>query len=106
VREEDNALVWLVWRTVISRSAGRRQHPCARLGGRIGILIATDYLTVTGAKGVAGPVVALGIASQGDVDQAIEQAATDLNSQRYRGIAPFHITYGQRVRWISIRDRT
>ena len=57
--------------------------------------MATDYLT--GAKGVAGPVVALGIASQEEMDQAIAQAATDLNSRRYRGIAPFHIAYSQCV---------
>lgn len=76
--------------------AHRLNLRCGEWGGRIGRMVAHDYLS--GAKGFGGLLVAQHVASQSDVDHILSDAEHEFASPNGRCIAPIYIAYGQRVR--------
>ena len=64
-------------------------------GGRIGRLLAMDYFAVV--KGLSGMLAAQGIASAPQIEQSLAMAQRDVDSSRFRCVAPFHVTFGQCV---------
>jgi ubiquinone/menaquinone biosynthesis C-methylase UbiE len=68
--------------------------PMGTYGGRVGIMLARDYLAA--AKSLGGPVVALGMTTEGEFAQALATAQTDIDSPRYRCVAPWYVAFGQR----------
>jgi ubiquinone/menaquinone biosynthesis C-methylase UbiE len=78
--------------------ARRLELPCGRAGGRggrVGAMVATDYMT--GAKAFAGLIVAQGLASQAAVDAVLKGAETELDSRQVTVTAPIYLAYGQRA---------
>jgi hypothetical protein len=69
--------------------------PCGASGGRIGELVATDYVGV--AKGFGGMLVAQGMTSAEQLDDLLTQMELDLAAPQTHCVAPYHIAYGQRV---------
>jgi ubiquinone/menaquinone biosynthesis C-methylase UbiE len=68
--------------------------PLGEWGGRLGRLMASDY--ITGAKGIGGAVTARNLASVDEFNLAYEQAVADFGTTRYHGIAPFYVAFGQK----------
>jgi ubiquinone/menaquinone biosynthesis C-methylase UbiE len=69
--------------------------PMGAYGGRIGTMLASDFFT--GIKGLAGPIVAAGLAPEAEVEQTMAQAHADVDSSQFRCVSPFYVAYGQRV---------
>ncbi len=70
--------------------------PCGDWGGRIGKMLAIDWVSVLSALG--GMMVARGITSSEQLDQVFAAARAELSSSRIRCIMPTYIAYGQRAR--------
>lgn len=68
--------------------------PLGAWGDRLGRMAATDYLG--GVGGVAGFMVAAGLATQEQVDQAFAAAKADCESPHFRASLPIYLAYGQR----------
>jgi len=62
--------------------------------GRMANMMARDY--VAAAKSLGGPIVALGIATEEGFARTLVDAQTDVDSPRYRCVAPFFISFGRR----------
>lgn len=69
--------------------------PTGRYGGRIGTLVATDFVSV--CKGYAGMLAASGVATQEQIEAAVAGMQVDLNAPDCRCITPFFIAFGQRA---------
>ncbi len=76
-------------------TAQRVDLPCGSYGGRIGRMVAADYLA--GAKAFGGLVAAQGLATPEQVQQVLARAEADLAAPDVRCVAPVYIAYGQRV---------
>lgn len=74
----------------------RIELPCGEWGGRVGRMVARDYLS--GMKAFAGLLVSQQIATQADVDQVLAQASQELAHPRGHCVAPIFIAYGRRAR--------
>jgi len=68
--------------------------PVGRHGGRLGAMAQTDVVGVL--NGLKAPVAALGITSAADYETALATALAELDL--HRGVLPFYVAYGQRVR--------
>ena len=69
--------------------------PCGDSGGRVGKMLATDWISVL--KGLGGMTVAQGVTSAEAFDQTIEAAQRELAEPQRRCIMPLYIAYGQRA---------
>ena len=69
---------------------------CGEWGGRLGRMVAQDYLS--GMKAFGGLLVTQQVVSPAEVDHTIAQATQELASPSGHCIAPVYIAYGQRVR--------
>jgi len=69
--------------------------PMGAYGGRIGTMLARDYLAV--AKSLSGPVVALGITTDAEFAQTLATAQADIDSPQYRCVVPWYISFGQHL---------
>jgi ubiquinone/menaquinone biosynthesis C-methylase UbiE len=77
-------------------TAHRVDIPLGSYGGRIGSMMATDLLT--GAEGLGGLVVQMGLATREQFDQTIAGLRAELNSAENRAVFPFFVAFGQRIR--------
>lgn len=68
--------------------------PTGTYGGRLGTLVATDFLSV--AKGYGGLIVGSGVTTQAEFDRALAGMRIDFETPRYRCYTPFYIVIGQR----------
>lgn len=69
--------------------------PCGEYGGRIGKMVAADYLS--GAKGLGGLAATLGMTTQEQFEQVLAANAAEFASPQGRCVVPFYVAYGQRV---------
>jgi SAM-dependent methyltransferase len=70
--------------------------PCGESGGRIGRMLAADWISVL--KGIGGMTVAQGVTTAEAFDQVLEQARAEMASPALRCTMPLYIAFGQRVR--------
>jgi hypothetical protein len=68
--------------------------PCGDHGGRLGKMLALDWISVL--KGIGGMTVAQGITTAEAFDQMLEQMRAEMASPQYRCVMPLCIAYGQR----------
>src|SRR5579875_234467 len=68
--------------------------PMGKYGGRIGTMMATDWLAIF--TGLRGPVTATTSMSADAYDQALASAREYVNTDRCRCVAPFILCYGQK----------
>lgn len=68
--------------------------PTGTYGGRLGKMVAADFLSV--CRGFGGVAVAQGITTQAAWDSVLERMQADLNTPNNRCVTPFFIAYGQR----------
>lgn len=81
--------------TSLRQQASRRiDLPTGARGGRLGKMVATDFLSV--CKGFGGVAVAQGICSQSAWDTTLERMQLDLAQPDNPCVTPFFIAYGQR----------
>ena len=69
--------------------------PCGEYGGRIGKMLAADY--ISGAKGLGGLAATLGMTTQEQFEQVLATNAVEFTSPQGRCVVPFYVAYGQRV---------
>jgi ubiquinone/menaquinone biosynthesis C-methylase UbiE len=79
---------------LINTVARRVDLPTGVHGGRLGSLVATDFISV--GRGLGGIAVAQGLVRQPEWDETVAQAQADLDTLMYRCVTPFFIAYGQR----------
>jgi hypothetical protein len=70
--------------------------PTGDYGGRVGTLVAADFLAV--AKGYGGLIVGAGLTTPAQFDQAMAGMEADFKEPRIRCYTPFDIAIGQRAR--------
>ncbi|HLJ80385.1 MAG TPA: class I SAM-dependent methyltransferase [Ktedonobacterales bacterium] len=83
--------------------AGRLEHvtmepvmlPCGEYGGRIGKMLAADY--ISGAKGLGGLAATLGMTTPEQFQQTLTANAAEFAAPRGRCVVPFYVSYGQRM---------
>lgn len=81
--------------TPLRQQASRRiDLPTGAHGGRLGKMVATDFVSV--CKGFGGVAVAQGICSQSAWDTTLERMQLDLAQPDNRCVTPFFIACGQR----------
>jgi SAM-dependent methyltransferase len=68
--------------------------PTGSYGGRVGTLVATDFLSVAGGYG--GLIVGSGVTTQPEFDRALAGMRVDFQTPHYRCFTPFYIAIGQR----------
>lgn len=82
--------------TPLRNQASRRiDLPTGAYGGRLGRMVATDFVSV--CKGFGGVAVAQGICTQSAWDLTLENMQLDLAQPDNRCVTPFFIAYGQRA---------
>jgi ubiquinone/menaquinone biosynthesis C-methylase UbiE len=69
--------------------------PCGDYGGRVGKMLATDY--ISGAKGLSGVVVGRNLATAQEFDSVLAEAGAELASPSAQCQVPFYLAYGQRA---------
>jgi SAM-dependent methyltransferase len=69
--------------------------PCGDYGGRVGKMLATDY--ISGAKGLSGVVVGRYLATAQEFDSVLAEARAELASPSAQCQVPFYLAYGQRA---------
>jgi hypothetical protein len=69
--------------------------PLGSYGGRIGTMMATDLLS--GAAGLGGLVVQMGLATDEQFAQTMAGLREELSSPDNRAVFPFYIAFGQRA---------
>jgi ubiquinone/menaquinone biosynthesis C-methylase UbiE len=79
---------------LVHQSFRRIDLPTGAHGGRLGRMVATDFISV--CRGFGGVVVAQGIASQAAWETTLERMQADLNQPTNRCVTSFFIAYGQR----------
>lgn len=70
--------------------------PIGAYGGRVGTMLARDFVSVQ--RGLGGPYVANGLTTDAEFTQTLATAQADLDSPQYRCVAPWYISVGQRPR--------
>ena len=81
--------------TTLRQQFSRRiDLPTGAHGGRLGRMVATDFVSV--CRGFGGVAVAQGIASQSAWDTVLERMQADLNQPNNPCVTSFFIAYGQR----------
>ncbi len=68
--------------------------PCGDYGGRVGKMLAADY--ISGAKGLGGVVVSRGLASADEFEQTLAAAGAEFASPQARCVVPFYVAVSQR----------
>ena len=68
--------------------------PCGDYGGRVGKMLAADY--ISGAKGLGGVVVSRGLATNDEFERVLAAAGAELASPQARCVVPFYVAFGQR----------
>jgi ubiquinone/menaquinone biosynthesis C-methylase UbiE len=79
---------------LLQQSARRVDLPTGVHGGRLGRMVATDFVSV--CRGFGGVAVAQGITTQSAWDTTLERMQADLNQPTNRCVTPFFIVCGQR----------
>jgi ubiquinone/menaquinone biosynthesis C-methylase UbiE len=79
---------------LVNRSARRIDLATGQHGGRLGKMVATDFVSV--CRGFGGVAVAQGITTQTAWDTVLERMQADLNEPTNMCVTPFFIAYGQR----------
>jgi ubiquinone/menaquinone biosynthesis C-methylase UbiE len=79
---------------LVNQSARRVDLPTGIYGGRLGKMVAADFLSV--CRGFGGVAVAQGITSQQAWDTVLDRMQADLNTPTNQCVTPFFIAYGQR----------
>jgi ubiquinone/menaquinone biosynthesis C-methylase UbiE len=69
--------------------------PTGAYGGRLGSLVATDFLSVS--KGYGGLIVAAGLTSPERFDETLAGMRADFSARRGRCYTPFYVAIGQRA---------
>jgi ubiquinone/menaquinone biosynthesis C-methylase UbiE len=69
--------------------------PIGTYGGRVGVMMGVDLLTAM--KALSSLYIAQGITSTYECEAVLQAAQVEVNSRRFRAVAPFHIAYGQRI---------
>ncbi|HLY31679.1 MAG TPA: methyltransferase domain-containing protein [Ktedonobacterales bacterium] len=69
--------------------------PCGDYGGRVGKMLAADY--ISGAKGLGGVVVSRGLATADEFERVLAAASAEFASPQARCVVPFYVAYGQRM---------
>jgi ubiquinone/menaquinone biosynthesis C-methylase UbiE len=70
--------------------------PCGKAGGRIGAMLAVDWISVL--KGIGGMTVAQGVTTAERFEQVIEAARAEFASPNLACVMPLYIAFGQRAR--------
>jgi hypothetical protein len=68
--------------------------PCGDYGGRVGKMLATDY--ISGAKGLGGVVVARDLATAEEFEGVLAAAGNELASPEAQCTVPFYLAFGRR----------
>ena len=79
---------------LVHQASRRIDLPTGAHGGRLGKMVAADFLAV--CRGYGGMAVAQGITTQQAWDAVLERMQADLNTPTNRCVTPFFIAYGQR----------
>lgn len=92
----DGGAVDTVMRSVGLTQVGVRKMPmpCGDSGGRLGKMLATDWISVL--KGIGGMTVAQGVATAEQFNHAIEEMHRELADPRLQCVMPLYIAFGQR----------
>jgi SAM-dependent methyltransferase len=69
--------------------------PCGESGGRVGKMLATDWISVL--RGIGGMTVAQGITSAEAFEQTLEAAQQELAEPKRHCVMPLYIAFGQRA---------
>lgn len=94
---QDGGAVGSVMQAVGLTNATTRRSamPCGDSGGRVGKMLATDWISVL--RGIGGMTVAQGITSGEAFEQTIEAAQRELAEPQRRCVMPLYIAFGQRA---------
>ena len=76
-------------------TTGYLELPCGSYGGRLGQMVALDYMAVTKAFG--GMIAAAGIAPLEAFDRYYDQAQQELKQPDNRCFAPVYLAFGRRM---------
>jgi SAM-dependent methyltransferase len=68
--------------------------PCGDYGGRVGKMLATDY--ISGAKGLSGVVISRNLASAQEFERVLAGASAELAAPQAACTVPFYIAFGRR----------
>lgn len=79
---------------LINVQAHRMDLPTGRYGGRLGTLVATDFISV--CRGYGGMIAASGLTTQAQFDETVAGMQGDLDAPGCRCVTPFFIAFGQR----------
>ena len=68
--------------------------PCGDYGGRVGKMLATDY--ISGAKGLSGVVIARNLATSAEFEGVLTAANAELAVPAAQCAVPFYLAFGRR----------
>jgi ubiquinone/menaquinone biosynthesis C-methylase UbiE len=68
--------------------------PCGDYGGRVGKMLATDY--ISGAKGLSGVVIARSLATSAEFEGVLTAASAELADPSAQCTVPFYLAFGRR----------
>jgi ubiquinone/menaquinone biosynthesis C-methylase UbiE len=68
--------------------------PCGDYGGRVGKMLATDY--ISGAKGLSGVVIGRNLATSAEFEGVLTAANAELASPAAQCTVPFYLAFGRR----------
>jgi ubiquinone/menaquinone biosynthesis C-methylase UbiE len=68
--------------------------PCGDYGGRVGKMLATDY--ISGAKGLSGVVIARNLATSAEFEGVLTAATAELAAPEAQCTVPFYLAFGRR----------
>jgi len=80
---------------LINVQAHRMDLPTGKYGGRLGTLVATDFVSV--CRGYGGMIAASGLTTQEQFDATVAGMQAELDAPNCRCITPFFIAFGQRA---------
>lgn len=69
--------------------------PCGDYGGRIGKMLAADY--ISGAKGLGGLAATLGLTTAEQFQQTLTATTAEFASPEAQCVVPFYLAYGRRA---------
>ncbi|MGH2517124.1 MAG: class I SAM-dependent methyltransferase, partial [Ktedonobacterales bacterium] len=79
---------------LINLQTHRMDLPTGKYGGRLGTLVATDFISV--CRGYGGMISASGLTTQARFDDMVAGMQADLDAPDCRCVTPFFIAFGQR----------
>ncbi len=79
---------------LVQQNARRINLPTGTYGGRLGKMVAADFLSV--CRGFGGVAIAQGITTQVAWDTVLDRMQADLNTPTNQCVTPFFIAFGQR----------